>query len=250
MRTLVAIPVFNEQDHLAEVLREALTYPADILVIDDGSTDATPHVVRQFPDVMAHRNAKNRGYGAALRHAFEFSIDHGYDVVITMDGDRQHQPWLIPQFMDEIESADIVSGSRYLRPFEMDTDAPAGRRRINSLVTDELNACLNLGITDSFCGFKAYRTDAVARMHLTEDGYGMPLELWVEAACKKLIVRELAVPRVYVDLNRSFGVALDDGDSRLAYYQLVIDRALERARERHGCQMTVARMPKFGKVDV
>lgn len=248
MRSLVAIPVYNEEKQLSAVLRKTLSYPMDVLVIDDGSTDCTPEVLGEFPQVHVLRHASNRGYGAALRDAFQFAIGEGYEVVLTMDSDGQHEPTLIPEFLEAAKSADIVSGSRYLKRFDADSDAPKERRRINALVTDELNACLGLGISDSFCGFKAYRTSSLARLDLTEDGYGMPLELWIEAACKRLRIREIAVPRVYFDANRSFGAVLDDADARLAYYQEVIDRAYARARQRYGCRMHSGRVPKFHKV--
>ncbi len=245
MRALVAIPVFNEEKYLREVLEQTLVYPVDILAVDDGSTDSTPAVLKEFPTVRVVRHATNRGYGGALRTAFDDAIKHSYDVVITMDSDRQHMPSLIPDFLQEIEGVDIVSGSRYLKDFEIDTAAPAGRQRINGLVTDELNASLGLEITDSFCGFKAYRTSALKRLELSEEGYGMPLEIWVEAACKRMKIKELAVPRVYVDMNRSFGAKLDDERARLAYYQQVIDRAFDRARIRVGCGMHGRRNPRF-----
>jgi dolichol-phosphate mannosyltransferase len=245
MRALVAIPVFNEERYLRDVLEQTLPFDVDILAVDDGSTDATPDVLAQFPQISVIRHERNRGYGAALRTAFDFAVSSGYDVVITMDSDRQHLPTLIPAFLEEIQGADIVSGSRYLQSFDEDTAAPKGRQRINGLVTDELNASLRLNITDAFCGFKAYRASALARLELTEDGYGMPLEIWVEAACKKMTIKELAVPRVYVDLNRSFGAKLDNERARLAYYQEVIDRAFDRARARVGCGMSGRRNPRF-----
>ena len=245
MRSLVAIPVYNEGENLGAVLEKARAYAADFLVVDDGSTDSTPDVLKRFPEVAVIRHPVNKGYGATLRDAFQYAIDRRYDVVLTMDSDGQHEPSLIPRFLAEAEKVDIVTGSRYLSRFDIDTDAPAERRRINALVTDELNACLGLNITDAFCGFKAYRTSALRRMEITEDGYGMPLELWVEATCKRMTVKEIAVPRVYLDANRSFGATLDDGTSRLAYYQQVIDRAYARARERYGCRMSGGRAPNF-----
>jgi dolichol-phosphate mannosyltransferase len=245
MRALVAVPVFNEDKYLGEVLEKTLAHPVDILVVDDGSTDATPTVLAQFPQVHVIRHTTNQGYGATLRDVFQFAKSRGYDVVITMDGDKQHEPSLIPQFLESIRTCDIVSGSRYLKSFSIDTQAPVERQRINALVTDELNACLKLGITDSFCGFKAYRVSALRKLEVTEDGYGMPLELWVQAACQRMLVRELAVPRVYVDFNRSFGVALDESTARLAYYQEVIDRAMARARARYGCGLSGKKNPQF-----
>lgn len=248
MRSLVAIPARNEERYLPEVLAKALAHPVDVLVVDDGSTDGTPDLLRQFSKIHVIRHAINRGYGAALRDAFGFGIAGGYDVILTMDSDGQHEPSLIPEFLEASRSCDIVSGSRYLKRFDVDTDAPKERRRINALVTDELNACLGLSLTDSFCGFKAYRTSALVKLDLTEDGYGMPLELWVEAACKRLVIQEIAVPRVYLDASRSFGTTLDDADARLAYYQEVIDRAFSRARQRYGCRMRGGRTPQFQKV--
>lgn len=247
MRSLVAIPACNEETYLPIVLAKTLVHPVDVLVVDDGSTDGTPDVLARFPAVRVLRHELNRGYGAALRAAFAYAADHGYEVTLTMDSDGQHEPSLIPEFLEASRTCDVVSGSRYLKRFDVDTDAPKERRRINALVTDELNACLGLNLTDSFCGFKAYRTDALRRLELTEDGYGMPLELWVEAACKRLRVREAAVPRVYLDANRSFGASLDDAAARLAYYQDVIDRAYARARRRYGCRMRGGRSPKFSK---
>ena len=87
----------------------------------------------------------------------------GYAWVITMDCDEQHEPEQIPDFVRAIErgDADVVSGSRYLRADAGDDAAPEARRRVNAAITRELNERLDLGLTDAFCGFKAYRTAAV-----------------------------------------------------------------------------------------
>lgn len=249
MRSLVLIPVYNEEKYLAGVLRNTLQYGKDILVVDDGSTDGTPELLKQFPEVKVIHNPGNLGYGATLKNGFDYGCEHGYDCVITMDSDGQHEPSLIPVFIERLAGCDIVSGSRYLETFEVNTPAPPERRRINSLVTDELNACFNLGITDAFCGFKAYRTTALKRLCLSEPGYGMPLELWVQAACLKLRIEELAVPLVYLDPSRSFGETLDDGGARLAYYQEVIDRAVQEASRNARCGLRMAQTPVFHKSD-
>ncbi len=94
---------------------------------------------------------------------------------------------------------DIVSGSRYLRRFPGDSDPPEQRRRINQIITEEVNRRLGLKLTDAFCGFKAYSVPALAKIELTETGYAMPLELWVRAAQLGLRIVELPVP---LDLSR------------------------------------------------
>src|SRR5262249_37021842 len=78
---------------------------------------------------------------------------------------------------------------------------------------------------DAFCGFKAYRTAALAKLRITETGWGMPLQLWVQAACLGLRMKEIAVPRVYLDPNRAFGGVLNDAAARIAYYRKIIDDA-------------------------
>jgi dolichol-phosphate mannosyltransferase len=103
---------------------------------------------------------------------------------------------------------------------------PSDRLSINRTITNELNECLGLNLTDAFCGFKAYRTTALAKLKLTETGYAMPLELWVQAAWHALRISEVSVPLIYLDEKRSFGGALDAADLRLKYYREVIDRAV------------------------
>jgi glycosyltransferase involved in cell wall biosynthesis len=235
MRGLVAIPAFNEERTLANVLDQVLEQRVDVLVVNDGSKDRTREVCQGFPiAVVSHPT--NLGYGAALRTAFEYGIDQGYDTVVTFDSDGQHDANLIASFIDRSAKVDIVSGTRYATDFATNTDAPADRRRINGFVTDHLNAVLGLNLTDAFCGFKAHRTDALRRLRLTENGYAMPMEFWVQVACQKLSLEELPVPRVYLpEANRSFGAELDEANRRLAYYLSVFDRALEVARRRRDC---------------
>ena len=93
-------------------------------------------------------------------------------------------------------------------------------------VTERLNDALQLRLTDAFCGFKAYRTAALRRLSLTETGYAMPLELWVQAVRAGMRIIEHPVPLIYLDEERSFGGSLDDADLRMSYYLEVLDRAL------------------------
>jgi dolichol-phosphate mannosyltransferase len=79
-----------------------------------------------------------------------------------------------------------------------------------------------LNLTDAFCGFKAYRVESLARLRITESGWGMPLQLWVQAARLGLRVKEVAVPRLYLDPKRAFGGVLNDEEQRLAYYRRVL----------------------------
>ena len=233
-RVLTALPVFNEARHVSTVLAEVQRYSQDVLVVDDGSSDGTGDLVRKMPGILIETHVKNRGYGAALRTAFEYAECHHYDVVVTIDCDGQHEPKRIPLFVDALEGNDILSGSRYLARFPGDSDPPAERKRINQQLTAELNRRLCLELTDAFCGFKAYRVSSLKRMQLTENGYAMPLELWVQAVHASLKIGEFPVPLIYLDEKRSFGGSLDNAATRLQYYHLVLDRSMAAVQQTPG----------------
>lgn len=225
MRWLTAIPIYNEASHIRGVLREVRKHSPEILVVNDGSTDDTPRLLSQESDLRVITHAKNRGYGAALISAFNYTLDHDFDVLVTMDCDGQHEPSRIAVLLEAIDNCDIVSGSRYLRDFRQDTPAPGDRRRINAIITREINERFGLNLTDSFCGFKAYRRSALEKLRITETGWGMPLQLWVQAGRLGLRIQEAAVPRLYLDPKRAFGGMLNDEDQRLAYYRTVLASA-------------------------
>jgi dolichol-phosphate mannosyltransferase len=228
MRVLVAIPVYDEERHLNPVLDSVRRhYEGDILVIDDGSTDATPELLLQRGDVMAITHPENRGYGQSMIDAFRFACRRGYDWVITLDCDGQHDPAALPEFIaaalaadgeGEGVGADIISGSRYLREMGGNDRPPPDRRAINMRLTRMLNDLLGLRLTDSFCGYKAYRVSAVNRLKLTVPGYAFPMQFWVQSVRAGLRVRELPVKLIYNDPNRYFGGLLDDPDSRMQHY--------------------------------
>lgn len=225
MHFLTAIPVYNEARHLDGVLAEVRRYSSHILVVNDGSTDQTAQLLSRQQGLQVITHPQNRGYGAALISAFAYTLQHGYEVLVTMDCDGQHEPGRISVLLEAIHNADIVSGSRYLRDFRQDTLPPEDRRLINHQVTTELNQRHGLQLTDTFCGFKAYRREALAQLHITETGWGMPLQLWVQAARAGLRIKEVGVPRIYLDPTRAFGGVLNDAEERLAYYRRVITAA-------------------------
>ncbi|MEO1496896.1 MAG: glycosyltransferase family 2 protein [Planctomycetota bacterium] len=230
-RLLTALPVYNEVDAVDEVLDCVSSNADDVLVVNDGSNDGTGGRLARRDAIKVVTHDGNHGYGAALRTAFCYAKRNGYDTLVTIDCDGQHEPQRIRSLAAAIAGCDVVSGSRYLDEALDPTGVPpADRRRINRIVTAELNQQLNLSLTDAFCGFKAYRVSALGKLRLTETGYALPLELWVQAAHHRLRVREAAVPRIYLEAERSFGGALDDADERLAYYRETIARALAATR--------------------
>jgi dolichol-phosphate mannosyltransferase len=230
LKLLIAIPVFNEQKYLIRVLDKVRSFHPDILVIDDGSTDDTSKLLRERKDVHVIRHDSNLGYGQSLIDAFNFAEQKGYDWVITMDCDEQHEPEMIPQFVQLIETDrwDIISGSRYLKLDDAGDLPPTDRRVINANVTGLVNSLFDLKITDAFCGFKAHRVSATQTLKLDEPGYAFPLQLWPRVAMAGLRVTELPVRLIYNDPNRHFGGNLDDAGNRLRHYLSVLDRELRQ----------------------
>ncbi|MEM0913191.1 MAG: glycosyltransferase family 2 protein [Planctomycetota bacterium] len=237
-RILVAVPVYNEQRYITNVIASIAEHaPNDVLVIDDGSTDATPTLLAHQPvDVIRHKT--NLGYGRSIRDAFRWAQSYGYDWLITMDCDEQHEPESLPDFVEAIvaDDADVISGSRYMVECPDRDKPPADRRRINAEVTRWINESLTLPITDAFCGFKAYRVSATADLDLTVDGYAIPLQAWVQHAAAQHRVKEVPIKLIYVDPNRSFGGKLDDAEERLRHYRDVFRREMVRHPQlRGGC---------------
>ncbi|USN98730.1 MAG: glycosyltransferase family 2 protein [Phycisphaeraceae bacterium] len=237
MRTLVAIPVYNEQETLRSVVEHVRRYADHVLLVDDGSTDDTPleiETVRRRLGLDVIRHEGNLGYGRSLRDAFARAADRGFDWVVTMDCDEQHEPDALPEFFERIarDDADIISGSRYLdHSVESDGTAPASRREINRLVTDELNERLGLRLTDGFCGFKAHRVETLRRLNLTEDGYAFPMQLWVQLRAIRARIIELPVRLIYNDPNRTFGGDLDDATNRLRHYRTTMHEEICRSAD-------------------
>jgi len=230
---LIGIPVYNEASYVHSVLDEVARYASNILVVDDGSTDETPRRLAERPvDVIRH--PENRGYGRAMQEMLRRADADGYEWLITMDCDLQHEPAAIPRFVDMIRGGDtdVISGSRYLRVHEGDDAPPMDRRAINAAMTSLINTRLGLQLTDAFCGFKAYRTAATRQLSLDVDGYDFPMQFWVQARYAGLRIRELPVRLIYHDPSRTFGGPLDDSGNRQAIYEATMQRELLRVGSR------------------
>jgi dolichol-phosphate mannosyltransferase len=224
VRLLIAIPVFNERKYVEHVLRKVRAYHDDILLIDDGSNDGTGEYLASRSDIHLIRHPENRGYGQSLIDAFAWADARGYDWVLTMDCDEQHEPERIPDFIREMKTDrwDLISGSRYLHTLAGNDLPPSDRRSINFTITNILNDMYSerggLHLTDAFCGFKAHRVSATRKLKLDIPGYAFPMQLWPQVAHHRLRVTEIPVRLIYNDPTRHFGGMLDDATNRLNHY--------------------------------
>ncbi len=231
-KILLAIPAYNEEKYLEQVLDSVGQYADNILVLDDGSTDNTKKILASRDDVCFVSHSCNHGYGQVTADIFYFANSYGYDWVITIDCDLQHEPGQIPNFIKAIEAndADIISGSRYMSDSEIIDLPPNDRRHINQQMVNLLNDRLNLEITDAFCGYKAYRSKAVAELSLTEKCYGFPMEFWVQAVEHGLRIKEIPISLIYNDPERHFGGQLDDPKKRLNHYLAIFEKSIQKTQ--------------------
>ncbi|MBU1487341.1 glycosyltransferase family 2 protein [bacterium] len=227
-KNLLILPAFNEETYLPEVLKSLRQVEEiDILVVDDGSTDETPRILKEAKIDSLIRHETNQGYGKSLIDGFEFGRKNGYTNLVTMDCDAQHEPEYIPAILKELKDFDIVSGSRYLPGSDHISRPPEDRVEINRAVTKLLIEHTGYSITDSFCGFKGYRVQALKKLRLTECGYGLPLQLWIQAKRAGLSVEEIPVPLIYKDEGRDFKRTFESKEDRLRYYLQVMEKEMK-----------------------
>jgi hypothetical protein len=157
LRVLVIIPAHNEQESLPRTLSEvrAAAPEAGVLVVDDGSRDATASVARRH-GVPVLRHPVNLGVGGALQTGFRWALEHGYDVGVQLDADGQHDPAYLAALLEPMRAGrcDVSIGSRYVR--RSGYRAPVARRLGMVLFSGLVSAVLHERITDTTSGFRAY----------------------------------------------------------------------------------------------
>lgn len=159
-RLLVVIPALNEEQTVAAVVRSVREHlVADVVVIDDGSGDAT---ARRAVDAgaMVLTHPFNLGVGAAMRTGFRFALDEGYEVVVQVDADGQHEAAEVARLVATIEQgADVAVGSRFAEGYE----ASRARRASMKVLAGLVSRRLGVRLTDTTSGFRAFGTEAITR---------------------------------------------------------------------------------------
>ena len=194
MNVAVLVPAYQAAAHLGEVLLglNALPDRPHVLVVDDGSRDATAEVARQF-GTEVHSFAANRGKGHALLAGFARLT--AFDAVVTLDADGQHPPACVPAFITAAEAgADLVLGRREITP-----DMPPLRRFANRFSSAWCSAIAGQTIADSQCGYRLYRQDVLRRTPVRASRYEVETEMAVRAARLGFKVAHVAIPTVYGD---------------------------------------------------
>ena len=192
---LVCIPTYNEERKIKEVVKKALPHVDKVIVCDDGSTDKTAVLAEKAgATVISHE--KNLGYGAAISTLFDYCRKNNAEIMVTLDGDGQHNPDQIPDLINVIlkHNVDVVIGSRSLSD---DKDLPSYRRTGIKIITSTINSATNLKVTDSQSGFRAYSKAAIDLMHITESGMAASTEILVKISNNGLSMAEVPITVSY-----------------------------------------------------
>jgi dolichol-phosphate mannosyltransferase len=203
-RGLVVIPTYNEAENIRNLIPLVLKQgPLDVLVVDDGSPDGTADVVRAFgeKDPRVHLISRNgkQGLGTAYVAGFKYALARDYDFIFEMDADFSHDPMALPVFLQNIQSADLVIGSRYTDGVRV-LNWPIKRLLLSYFANVYTRLLIGLPIHDATGGFKCYRRAVLEAINLEKiksNGYAFQIEMSYKAWRKKFNLVE--IPIVFLD---------------------------------------------------
>jgi glycosyltransferase involved in cell wall biosynthesis len=188
---LIGIPAHNESKHISDVVLEARKY-GDVLVLNNGSTDRTEDLAKSAGAIV--KSYSWGGYGRALQEIFKFAKEHKYKLLITLDGDGQHDPKEIPVFISNTKQSDIIVGNRFIT----ENNTPFYRR----VVIQGINTIYGVG--DTQCGFRAYNRKAIEDINITSDGMEASLEILNKAKDNHLSISEVPCVVSYDEPEKPF----------------------------------------------
>ena len=192
---IACIPAYNEESSIQDVVKKSIPHVDKVVVCDDGSTDNTAKLAKEAgATVITHD--KNQGYGAAISTLFDYARKQNAQIMITIDGDGQHDPDQIPLLINTMttHNVDVVIGSRFL---DDNTKAPGYRKTGIKIITSASNYGTNFKVTDSQSGFRAYSKDAIDAVHPTEQGMSVSTEILLKISNKGLSIAEVPITVSY-----------------------------------------------------
>lgn len=216
-RIVVCIPAYNEERSIASLIVQLRSFAYEILVCDDGSTDQTGEIARQL-GLTVFRHEKNMGKGASLRTLIEEATKLDPEVVVTMDGDGQHEPNDVPRVVAPIlqSNADIVIGARRTSGGMMPRD-----RVIGNMVLDlATGRKAGMRLVDSQSGFRAYSRRALGFLDFKAAGMAIESQTLIDAVKAGLTISTVDVATTYQQVVHK--------RNPLAHFSSVFDYILSR----------------------
>ena len=195
MKITVGIPAFNEEKNIASIISRLKVFTDSIIVCDDGSSDMTAKIAEDMGAILV-KHPKNLGYGAAIRTIFLKAKELESDVLVTIDGDGQHQIMDVENILKPIEKnqADIVIGSRFL---DKKSDVPKYRELGINVITKVTNVSIKNKITDAQSGLRAYSNKVLSEITPSDSGMGISTEILIKSSSKGLRIVEVPITISY-----------------------------------------------------
>lgn len=204
-RVLVVVPTYNERVNVPLIVPAILGQDPriDVLVVDDSSPDGTGELADQLaaenPRVHVLHRSQKEGLGKAYIAGFRWALDHGYDLIFEMDADFSHDPRFLPTFLDAIQDADLVIGSRYKTGVNV-INWPISRLLLSLGANQYARIVTGLPLADSTGGFKCFRRrvlEAIPLERVRSNGYAFQIEMSYLAWRKGFRLKE--IPIVFTD---------------------------------------------------
>jgi glycosyltransferase involved in cell wall biosynthesis len=191
-KVVAVIPFYNEEQLLLQTLTQTLPFVDHIIAVNDGSTDSSLKQLPDSPKMILINNPTNIGKGSALNKGFMESIKINSTFTITLDADLQHPPGLIPEFVNALQTSDVVIGNRLTEINKM----PFQRRLSNRISSYLLSKKAGKPIIDSQCGYRAYRTAILPEIIPISTGYESESEILINAAKKNFKITFIPIPAI------------------------------------------------------
>ena len=200
------IPAYLEEKHIADVVRRTLEELDKVLVVDDGSADATAVTARNAgAEVIVH--PQNVGKGETIKTGFRYWLDRNFTYVVILDGDGQHLPEEIPRFLAAASStrAELLIGSRMNDVREM----PLVRRLVNRYMSNRISGLCGQPIPDTQCGFRMVRRSIIPDLLGGAERFDYETEMLILASRKGCRIESVPITTVYSDEVSSIYPARD-----------------------------------------
>ncbi|NQV30862.1 MAG: polyprenol monophosphomannose synthase, partial [Candidatus Marinimicrobia bacterium] len=185
LRNLTIIPTYNEKENILLVIDKVLSLAVktDILIVDDGSPDGTADLIKERQKVTPELHLMERpgklGLGTAYIAGFKYAIKHQYDTVVQMDGDFSHDPAVIETFLKEIQTNDLIIGSRYLNGISV-VNWPLQRLMLSYFASKYIQFITRMPVNDGTGGFKCWSVPFLKQIELDKvrsNGYSFQFEM-------------------------------------------------------------------------
>ena len=199
-KVCVIIPTFNNQNTLKRVVDGVLHYTNDIIIVNDGSTDGTADILKDYPKLTQIHFSKNQGKGAALREGCKKATQNGFEYAITIDSDGQHYPDDIPVFLNELEKEDraLLIGSRNMTQDSVPKGSSFGNKFSNFWFWAETGIRLN----DTQSGYRLYPLNPLNKIKFYTNKFEFEIEVIVKAAWNGIPVKNVPVKVLYDENER------------------------------------------------